>query len=1001
MSISEGERLRRRLQYRLRLLQAAAVTWSDCPEVRMITEEGTETVLCVPTTMPVGDRPVTLVMTLPRREVASGEGALLSLSRGAEALVYVDHALLAGIDRHHQAWPIPAVAGQIIRVVYDVGPSRATVAEISDWHVRTEDRGTRALADDVAALLSLVDAIGADHDHGLHLLRAGNRAISEMDRAGSPAAVRAMVPQLEVDLWRRLEPFRAVRLGRVFAAAYSHLDASWFWTFDETRTKFRRTMANAVRYLEQFPEAIFHQTQAWCFSMLEQDDPELFARVRSLADQGRIEPVGGMWVESDVHLASGEVIARQLLHGQRYFFKTFGRISRVGWLPDSFGFQASLPQIFREGGLSAFVTPKLNLNETNRLPHNGFQWVGIDGSMLLTMHYQNPLHNYDGQVEAAEITETWNAFQDKAVHDEAFLTFGHGDGGGGPTLAMGERLRRFDRLGLMPWVRQGSVDAYLSAMDPSTLAQFRGELYFELTRGTYSAEARLKGIQRETERMLVVAEQLSALSALAGIGSYPLEELGGLWRDHLRLHFHDVLAGTVPAVVYQATMREWESVRGRAQGLAERAISEFQGPLLFSAAAYSQAAVVSVQKDHPWAIHGTAVADDADRVWLGPFVVPPHQIVMAGPSAVEFDPVLLTMLDDGGILAQNRFYHVHIGPDGEIQAMGHESRRIFDQPSRLALYMDRPMRSDAAMQAWDVDLESLAVELAVTAPVGGLEVLEASPLLARIAVSQRHGESWLRRVYRIDAVSPYLAVDFDIDWHEHERWLKWWLPLAINTDRATCDIAFGTCQRPTHASSPWDAARFEVYAHRFVDLSEGDFGVAVFNADRYGHALRGGSVGLTLLRSPTSPDDTADQGAHHFRLGIFPHQEAYPGGAVERWADAFEHPVVCLEGTGARRPDPEDWFEWQGEIGVVSAIKRAESDQCWIVRLVERENRRGSGTLSLPRRTRQVIRTSILEGLDPEAVEENLPIVDGRVRVEFAPYAIVTLAVYRDEAPVA
>lgn len=986
MPISEEERLRRRVAYRMRLLKEAAVLFSS----PLVVHLPDNTVLAPYTLVPVGSEPVILRSRLPRHPVPTGCRARLHLPVTVEGLLYLDGKLFAGLDPHHGEWRLVELTGQEMTVVFDHGPTRTGRVSVENWEVLIEEVDTVSLADDLDALLSTAEA--TDPLLREHLLRTADEVISQLDQAETVEEMRKLAPLLAHDLWQHLAPYRGLRLGAVFAAAYSHLDAAWLWTFAETRIKFRRTMANAVQYLRAFPEAIFHLTQAWCLEQLRHDDPQLFAEVSTFINAGRIRLVGGMWVESDVHLASGETILRQLILGQRYFLQHFGRFSRVGWLPDSFGFAGSLPQLFRAGGLYAFVTPKLNLNETNLLPHNVFRWIGVDGSDILAVHYRNPHHNYDGQMEAKELIDTYRVFEDARNLPEALLTFGYGDGGGGPTLAMGERLRRFEQLGGLPQVRQGAIDTYLADLQARhpKLAEWRGELYFELTRGTYSSQARLKANQVAAERALLSAEMAASSAALAGLRPYPREALQQLWEQHALFHFHDVLAGTVPPVVYREVLNAWERVKDEAERLFHEALSGYAGPLLFSAHSAPHAQVIALPKDHPWldAYPHNVQADD-QVAWFGPVELPALGAT-AQPKIRTISPVHVVNQNDR-LLMDNAWITAVIGPDGELEHLWLKSRQrdMLANSTRVSLYPDRPMRSDAAMQAWDVDRESLAQELKSPQWVSQ-RILAAGPLVARVQVHHRTSRSYLTRVYHLDAAEPFLRIEWEIQWHESERWLKWWWPFAINADRATTGIPYGIETRPTHPSTPWDAAKFEVYAHKFVDLSEGDVGVAILHQDRYGYALRHNEVGVTLLRSPTSPDPEADQGAHQFHLAVYPHEHAYTESDVAGKAEAFAVPPRLAWGLGTAEFGAE-WFSWQGDMGFVSAIKASEDGTGYVVRVVELTNRRGYGTLLVPRQIHRVIRTNALEGLDPEDVPVELSIVDQRVTVPLRPLEVVTL----------
>jgi alpha-mannosidase len=349
--------------------------------------------------------------------------------------------------------------------------------------------------------------------------------------------------------------------------------------------------------------------------------------------------------------------------------------------------------------------------------------------------------------------------------------------------------------------------------------------------------------------------------------------------------------------------------------------------------------------------------------------------------------------DETGICLESAFLRAVVGPDGEMHSLAErDGPEMLSGPTRLALYPDRPMRSDAAMQAWDVDQESFDEELP-GAETLSVRVLAGGPLVARVAIRQRIGGSEIVRIYHLDAAAPYIRVEWEADWQERERWLKWWIPVTLNAPRATTGIPLGADERPTHGSTPWDAAKFEVYAHEFADVSEGDRGLAVLNRDRYGHAFRNGAVGVTLLRSPGSPDPEADRGSHRFELGLYPHPHGYAESDVAAWAAAFSRPPRMAPG-GGRVAFGGEWFSWSGAVGAIVAIKAAEDQTGYVVRLAERTNRRGRGVLRLPSAVRRVVRTNALEGLDPEDRPRELSIVDRAVEVEIQPFEIITLVAY-------
>ena len=361
-------------------------------------------------------------------------------------------------------------------------------------------------------------------------------------------------------------------VGRIALTGHAHLDLAWLWPVSETMRKGRRTFASVLSLMDRYDDFVFNQSSAQLYEWIERESPEIFERVMKRVEEGRWEPVGGSWVESDCQIPSGESMVRQMLYGQRYFEKHFGHRSRVAWLPDAFGFSPALPQLLKGAGMEGFFTYKLNWSETNEFPYDLYEWEGIDGSTVVAHDFDNPGQDYNGNITPKDIYGTWRNFEGKRHHPESLFSFGWGDGGGGPSEQMLENYSRLKSFPAMPRLRMAHVDEFFESLPKEGLPRWTGELYLELHRGTLTTQARVKKLNREAEHRLFEAEALATLAVLHG-GEYQRDELEAAWKTLLLNQFHDILPGTSIGEVYEVTHKELAGVVRTARKLRDGALS--------------------------------------------------------------------------------------------------------------------------------------------------------------------------------------------------------------------------------------------------------------------------------------------------------------------------------------------------------------------------------------------------------------------------------------------
>lgn len=769
--------------------------------------------------------------------------------------------------------------------------------------------------------------------------------LTEAER-GRVAEVLANVLESLDDLKRRYPP-----QGTVTLTGHAHIDLAWLWPYAETRNKVRRTFNTAVNLMNGNGEFHFNQSTAAFYAQLEGDDPALFAAVKAKVAAGQWETIGGMWVEPDTNMPTGESLVRQVLYGQRYFEKAFGRRHTVCWLPDCFGFTSTLPQILKQGGIPNFFTVKVNWNETNRYPHDLFWWQGLDGTRVLAHTFENPEGGYNGVLKPRATHGTWSRFRDKRLHDETFLAVGYGDGGGGVTPEMIDRARQMAHFPVLPTVKWGRVEdvfARLQARSRETqLPVWQGEMLMEGHRAVLTTQSHTKKLHRQAERALITAETVAGMAHLLG-GPAPVS-LETHWRAVLKNEFHDILPGSSIAEVYEDACAELGAV---------------------------VAAGTAVQTDAVAALAATLPAGPLDD---GILVVNPT--LSARPIDVHFDdavlasaltvPALSARVVDRAALVpevpvevtaatiENRYLKATIGSDGTVTSLilkAGNREAIAGRANQLWAYrQDKPRNWDA----WDLE-EDYARSGEEVTDVASIDVVAATPAYGAIRVVRRWRHSTITQVYSLTAVSRRLDIATEIDWHDRRAILRALNPVTAHAEHALFECAFGVVRRTTHDNTSWDWARYEVPGHRFAALEEPGFGVALLNDGKYGHNARGNVLGLSLVRGPVYPDPLADEGRQSFTYALMPYAGAWHEAGVREAAEALNQPLLVKSVSGVKT-GIYGTVATQGIAAGLAALKPAEDGDGLVLRVYEPAGARGPFSVAAPAGWRIGAPLSILE----------------------------------------
>ncbi|MEW2613568.1 glycoside hydrolase family 38 C-terminal domain-containing protein [Streptomyces sp. NPDC047880] len=821
---------------------------------------------------------------------------------------------------------------------------------------------------DVQVLRELMLELG-EHDPRRHeIAHALDRAMDLLDLddvSGSAPAVReALKPVLS-------KPAHA-SAHTISGVGHAHIDSAWLWPIRETKRKTSRTFSNVTSLADEYDDFIFACSQAQQYEWVRDNYPRVWSRIQESVKNGQWAPVGGMWVESDGNLPGGEAVARQFVHGKRFFMDHFGIETKGVWLPDSFGYNAAYPQIAKLAGNEWFLTQKISWNQTNKFPHHTFWWEGIDGTRIFT-HFP-PVDTYNARFSGEEMSRAVRNYSEKGGASRSLAPFGWGDGGGGPTREIMERARRLaDLEGSAKVVVEHPDEFFAKAREEYPDAPvWVGELYLELHRATYTSQARTKQGNRRSEHLLREAELWATTAALHAPGySYPYEKLDRLWKTVLLHQFHDILPGSSIAWVHREAEAEYARVAQELHALTAQAVAALGTgeTRVFNAGPCDRAEVVRTADGAPAYVQ-----------------VPANG---SAPLTGSAPPQPVTV--DGRVL-DNGLVRVEVAADGTLSSVRdlRAGREVLAEPGNLLrLHTDLPNYWDA----WDID-KHYKNRYTDLLDASSVTVVEQHPLIGAIRVERSFGRgSTITQTITVRAGSPRIDIETDIDWHETEKILKAAFPVDIRAPHSSAEIQFGHVQRPTHTNTSWESARFEVSGHRWVHLGEPGYGVAVVNDSTYGHDVSrtvredGGTtttVRLSLVRAPRIPDPEADQGPHRFTYALL------PGASIEDAVAegyALNLPLRVADAAGA----PEPVVSTEGEGITVEAVKLADdASGDVVVRLYESRGGRATGTL----RTGFPLAGAQIADLLERPLED-AETTDGSVTVALRPFQILTLRLRR------
>lgn len=942
------------------------------------------------------------------------------LALNPQFLLFVDGTIKQGLDTNHQLVFLgkSKQAGESYRLDFSGWSGMLDSRSSFKIQLGEFDQATSTLYFDLLAAFQSVKLMDRGAIETITLVKKLNQAVKMLDLRQPRskdyyASVRLVCDFLKDEVYNTLThpTLKATCVG------HAHIDVAWLWTIDQTRLKTARTFASSLDLMERYPEFIFLASQPQLYRFVSEDYPELYKRIIKKIHQGKWEAEGGMWVESDCNLTSGESLVRQFLYGKQFFNEQFGKDSKILWLPDAFGYNASLPQIMKQAGIEYFMTTKINWNQKNQLPVNTFFWRGIDGSTILShiittvdedirFKYNNFLTTYNGMLGPDALKSAWDRYLQKNISNEVLISYGYGDGGGGVTWEMLELARRLQvSFPSIPAVVHRKSKEFFDDLNVMISKEkqppiWDGELYLEYHRGTLTSMARNKRFNRKAELLFQRVEWLASLALLFSDVPYPKDLFKKHWLKLLCNQFHDILPGSSIKEVYEVTDREYHELfteLKQFESQAMKIIADTHSPhtlTVFNSLGFERSDIIyidadsSIDSDYCLKENGIIVsevqqASNQEGIYLA--YLP--NIPSMGYKTFRIEPSQISkesQFDVRPHRLENQFFIIELDNNAEIIYLWDKQnqRQIIKKGKRgnsLIAYEDKPIDNDN----WDIESYYQDKAWPIT-DVRQIKVVEKGPIRAGICI---------RRVFNQSSITQHLfiyrdipRIDFvnEIDWHQDQILLRVLFPIDIHARTARFDIPFGSIERPTHNNTSWEQAAFEVPVQKWQDVSERGYGVALINDCKYGASVKDGVLGLSLIKSGNFPNKKADREVHAFTYSLFPHQGDWVEGQVNRMSYMLNQP---LQSNLSQAKTPFSLICCDKKNIIIENVKQSEEGpRRIIVRVYEDSGKRTIARFTSGAVLKEVNRCNLLEEIIETIEHEKNTFI-----LEIHPFEIVSI----------
>ena len=924
--------------------------------------------------------------------------------------VYIDHVLRQGFDVNHESIVLTECAekGEKHHIFLSAYTGVRNFHLEFSASLRLADRKIQKLYYDLLIPWQIACTLDKEEYSYIMLIEKLTHAINLLDlrRPGSKEYYQS-AEEAEDYLRQEFYTEKKETEAQVICVGHTHIDIAWLWTLSVTEDKAVRSFSTVLELMKRYPEYIFMSGQPQLYLYVKKNAPEIYEQIKERVKEGRWEVEGSMFVEPDCNLASGEALVRQILYGKKFFKEEFQHDCQILWLPDVFGYSAALPQILKKSNVKYFMTTKISWNEVNKLPYDSFYWEGIDGSRILThfittRDYVSKTRNlktnnefttdfstnYNGVIHPCQIRGAWQRYQQKNLNREILCSYGYGDGGGGPTEEMLETQRRLS-YGIpgCPSTKQGRAIDFFRQMEKTTEGKnvpvWSGELYLEYHRATYTAMARNKRFNRKSEFAVMNLETYSVLAEdLTGM-EYPETGIKENWEIIMRNQFHDILPGSSIFQVYEDSKREYEKLFEKVHDDGDQRLQKLAdcigGVVVFNPNGKSMSGLVEMDTDPGFR--------NIQRTWNGKFLFYVENIPSKGYRRVyeskKTEQWCLVTAD----AIDTPFVSIVFNENGHItEWLDKKQNRNILKPGQkgnvLVGYEDKPHKYDN----WNL-FDYYREKSWVVDELLERKVVEAGPFRYALKLVWRYMDSVITEHIYVYPDSPEVDFEFTADWKEDQIFLKALFPLDINSHEAAYEIQYGNVKRPTTCNTSWDHARFEVCYHKWMDISEGGYGISFLNDCKYGVSVEDNTVGLSLIKCGRYPNPKADRELHHAIYSVYPHEGTWEEAEIVKKAYLLNNPMVIRTGESTNGCLPEVYSgAFCGHRNImIEVFKKSEDGKSSILRLYEFENRRTNAVIMLGRKYRRIWIANLLEEKETLLTEDT-----DCVSIPVKPFEIVT-----------
>ncbi|MCM1991820.1 alpha-mannosidase [Oceanirhabdus seepicola] len=941
-------------------------------------------------------------------------------------LIYLNGEVVQGLDTNHREIIICENAKAYEKYMIDLH----AYAGMTEGDVQLKgkisilDRATEKLYYDIKVPLEVADLLDKEDKRRIDILNFLTETINILDLR-KPHSKEYYLSLEEADRYLSEKFYKEYCGGEDVIAAcigHTHIDVAWLWTLRQTREKVARSFSTVLNLMKQYPEYLFMSSQPQLYKYVKEEHPEIYEQVKEKIKEGKWEAEGGMWLEADCNLASGESLIRQILFGTRFFKEEFGVDNKILWLPDVFGYSAALPQILKKFHIDYFMTTKISWNEYNKVPYDTFMWEGIDGSSIFshfitTIDYKTAISGshrtrYEGVLGPTEVKGAWHRYQQKNINNEVLISYGYGDGGGGPTKEMLENARRLERgIPGCPTVKMEKARDFFEKFEERVgnnkrLPKWVGELYLEYHRGTYTSMARNKRYNRKSEFLFQDAEFFNVMNTcIDKTVQYPQQRINDGWETILLNQFHDIIPGSSIKEVYDESKEQYEEVLKNGNELLENAVNQITDKIkleerslvIFNQLSFRRRDVVTFHI--PEGMNNIEVMDEKGNIYPVQLIENKKGLLYAenipakGYKAFiirECQAKSAEQLTVSTEKISNRFFDITLDENANITSIYDKinHRKVLkslEKGNVLQAFEDKPHLWDA----WDINIYYQEKMWEIN-HVEEVQVINNGPVRATIKIKRRFLDSIITQYMHVYNHIPRIDFENEIEWKEKQLLLKVAFPVDVHTNKATYEIQYGNVERPTHWNTSWDMAKFEVCAHKWADLSEGNYGVSLLNDCKYGHDIKDGIMRLSLLKSPIWPNPEADRELHKFTYSLYPHCGDWKLAQTTQMAYNLNCPMY------ARVEEPHDgilpkelsFISVDTENVIIEAVKKAEDSDELIIRLYECYNRRTRVTVSFYKELEKVFECDLME-----KVIEEIKVCGNSFEFEIKPYEIRTFKI--------